>query len=97
MDKEYKIELGVNYFSGEGLQAHGALRPLRDILWDVTDGVYTSVEVEEHLPWSIEETGRRARRKDMYYGTTDAKGVSKLKEVFMEIGTSNYEVFLNIE
>ena len=97
MAKEIKFAFGVNYFGGEGILAHAALKPLREVLWDVTDGVYTAVTVEEHLTWRLEEDGRKARRRDVYYGATDADGAAKLREVFMGMNTSNYEVFLNIE
>ena len=95
MAKQIKFEFGVNFLSGEGLQAHGAMAPLRDVLYDITDGVYTYAQVEEHLTWSLEESGRRAKRRDIYYGVTDEEGVAKLKEAYAGI-TSDYEVFLTI-
>lgn len=97
MEKEIKFEFGVRYPSGEGLQAYGALKPMRDILFDLTDGVYTTAQVEEHLPWRLEEEGRRCRRVDIYYGVTDSDGATKLREIFMGMDTSKYEVFLNID
>jgi hypothetical protein len=95
MAKIYKFEFGVKYFSGEGIQAHGALKPLRDVLWDVTDGTYTTVEVEEHLPWRLEEEGRKAKRKDVYYGTCDVEGKGMLEAALRQT-SSDYEVFLSI-
>ena len=95
MAKIYKFEFGVNYFSGEGIQAHGALKPLRDVLWDITGGVYSTVSVEEHLPWRLEEEGRKEKRKDVYYGVCDAEGKALLESALRQT-TSNYEVFLSI-
>ena len=93
---DINFEFGVSYFSGEGIQAHGAMAPIRDVFYDVTEGVFTTVQIEEHLPWSVEETGRRCRRCDKYYGVTDEAGKKKLEEAFAGI-TSNYEVFLKFE
>lgn len=97
MAKKTKIEIGVNYFGGEGIQAHGALEPLYQLLYEVTGGTYTNVQVREELPYEVTKAGRRERHRDAYYGETDSEGIAKLKEKFLSLETSNYDVFLNIE
>jgi len=84
MKKKVRIEVGYEFKAGESVQAMGTAETVMDKLFNLCEHRFTSIRVEENIPYDEQRAGLFERRHQIYRALVPEESVEELINLIPE-------------